>query len=203
MRLKLLPLVVLVLAAMPAPAQNVILGVVETGDYTIAIDTVEFYWGTIAPAQFAPEGFGGPPSTSDSFRFEMQPAGFPPNVWIDFLRNGARMPRETIIGLNPDVWYNLPGFDNPTRIKFLPNPGIEESRSTPSSSRSTPTVVRNVLVLPQAGVEKRVSSVELLDMVGQKVMSLHTGPNDVRGLAPGVYFVRGRSTVGVQKVILN
>jgi hypothetical protein len=31
---------------------------------------------------------------------------------------------------------------------------------------------------------------ELLDVSGRKVLDLHPGANDVRALAPGVYFVR-------------
>jgi hypothetical protein len=32
--------------------------------------------------------------------------------------------------------------------------------------------------------------VELLDVGGRKVLDLRTGANDVRTLAPGVYFIR-------------
>jgi DNA-binding beta-propeller fold protein YncE len=70
-------------------------------------------------------------------------------------------------------------------------PGVEE---TPSAEVQTtnpgPTVLRGNLHLPlESGVERRASSV-LLDVSGRKVMDLHTGANDIRPLAPGVYFVR-------------
>ena len=40
-----------------------------------------------------------------------------------------------------------------------------------------------------------------LDIAGRKAMDLAPGPNDVRHLAPGVYFVRTASSV--HKVILT
>jgi hypothetical protein len=46
-----------------------------------------------------------------------------------------------------------------------------------------------VLFLPSSG-EGRVANGELLNVSGRKVLHLHPGANDVRALAPGVYFVR-------------
>jgi hypothetical protein len=54
-----------------------------------------------------------------------------------------------------------------------------------------------VLYVPEA-------SGVLLDISGREVMNLHPGPNDIRHLAPGVYFVRPAGTVpSGQKVILT
>ncbi len=69
--------------------------------------------------------------------------------------------------------------------------GVEE---TPNAGVRTTnrraTVVRYILYLPPAsGVGLQTSSV-LLDISGRKVLDLQPGTNDVRGLAPGVYFVR-------------
>jgi len=53
------------------------------------------------------------------------------------------------------------------------------------------TVVRGVLLLPVAvGGERLVASALLLDISGRKVLTLRPGANDVRALAPGVYFVK-------------
>jgi hypothetical protein len=185
----------LLLAAVPVSAQNIVLGVLETGDYTIAVDTVEFFWGTIAPALFTPEGFGGPPLTTDSSEFELLPAGLPPNVRVDWLRNGARMPCESIIGLVPDFWYDLSGFDAPTRIKFLPQPGISESRSTPYAGPATPTIVRGLLFVSREPSAVSHQPALLFDAAGRNVMCVWPGANDVRGLAPGGYFLRSSSGV--------
>ncbi len=46
------------------------------------------------------------------------------------------------------------------------------------------------------------SRVEVLDAVGRKVMELRTGANDVRHIAPGVYFVREYKEAGATKVVL-
>jgi hypothetical protein len=48
----------------------------------------------------------------------------------------------------------------------------------------------------------------LLDVAGRKVMELQRGENDIRYLAPGVYFVRTaesgtRSAVSVRKVVIQ
>jgi hypothetical protein len=53
-----------------------------------------------------------------------------------------------------------------------------------------PTIVRGVLLMPAVGVERRAPGI-LLDISGRKVLNLKPGSNDVRALAPGVYFVRG------------
>ncbi len=48
-----------------------------------------------------------------------------------------------------------------------------------------------------------------MDISGRKVMDLKAGANDVRGLAPGVYFVRsepsavGRQPSAVTKVVVT
>jgi DNA-binding beta-propeller fold protein YncE len=61
--------------------------------------------------------------------------------------------------------------------------------SRQTGERPASTLVRGVLFLPErAGTS---SSASLLDINGRKVMDLLPGPNDVRALAPGVYFVRG------------
>jgi hypothetical protein len=51
-----------------------------------------------------------------------------------------------------------------------------------------------------------MSRATLLDATGRGVMSLRPGPNDVRALAPGVYFVReadGEGRVANAKVVLT
>ena len=63
--------------------------------------------------------------------------------------------------------------------------------------RNMATVVRGVLFLPRDGLGTRsglpdnpvMSRAALLDISGRKVLDLLPGANDVRALAPGVYFV--------------
>jgi YVTN family beta-propeller protein len=74
--------------------------------------------------------------------------------------------------------------------------GMEESfRPRASSRKPLPTIVRGILFLPRdmtetAVVSDRVPRPLLLDVTGRKVLHLLPGANDVRALAPGVYFVR-------------
>jgi len=91
-----------------------------------------------------------------------------------------------------------------------PNPGVAEGAGpTACRSRLTATIVRGVLFLPGASSVMRGASCVLLDISGRKVMDLRPGANDVRALAPGVYFVRegGESReqggAGIRKVVIQ
>jgi len=86
--------------------------------------------------------------------------------------------------------------------KMNPNPAVAE---TPSdgvrTTKPLQNIVRGVLFLPEAsGPKARAAS--LLDISGRKVLDLLPGPNDVRALAPGVYFVR-EPPQAVRKVVLT
>jgi len=75
--------------------------------------------------------------------------------------------------------------------------GVEKGRAL-DAPRVTPTatVVRGVLSL---GVDSRQHSAcrpALLDISGRKVLELRPGPNDVRHLPPGVYFVMVQDSRG-------
>lgn len=64
-------------------------------------------------------------------------------------------------------------------------PGIEEALGGEArAAQPEPTVARGILFLP------RSASTSLLDVSGREVITLMLGENDVRALAPGVYFVR-------------
>ena len=88
--------------------------------------------------------------------------------------------------------------------------GIEESfQPQASSHKLEATVVRGVL---QLGVDSRQDTeyrAELLDISGRKALDLKPGANDVRALAPGVYFVRGpetedgRPVASIRKVVVT
>jgi hypothetical protein len=83
--------------------------------------------------------------------------------------------------------------------------GVEGPAPQAPSSRPGATVVRGMLVLHAAtGVERNASCV-LLDISGRRVMELVPGPNDVRRLAPGVYFVQMESDCSrlTRKVVLT
>jgi hypothetical protein len=69
-------------------------------------------------------------------------------------------------------------------------PGIEEEAKRPAvRTKTLQTIIRGVLFLPEASNHKPQAA-SLLDINGRKVLDLRPGANDVRALAPGVYFVR-------------
>jgi len=86
---------------------------------------------------------------------------------------------------------------------------VEESRRLMADgSRPSPTIVRGVLwVSSQLTANGSRPGVGLYDMNGRRAKDLWSGANDVRGLAPGVYFVRAvsgkLSAVGCHKVVIQ
>jgi hypothetical protein len=70
------------------------------------------------------------------------------------------------------------------------------------------TLVRGVLFPPRDMTESpddsdRVPRPTLLDAAGRCVLQLRAGANDVRGLSPGVYFVREAEVQPVRKVVVS
>ena len=64
------------------------------------------------------------------------------------------------------------------------------------------TVIRGVLFLA-ARTSSSPSTSCLLDACGRKALDLRPGANDVRALAPGVYFVREAQAQAVRKVVVT
>jgi YVTN family beta-propeller protein len=92
----------------------------------------------------------------------------------------------------------VPAWDgsNATVLRGGP-PGVAGPAGAPVISRPAgPTIVRGVLSLPGTASGERSAVSALLDVTGRKVMDLLPGDNDVRHLAPGVYFVGGRGSSG-------
>jgi hypothetical protein len=75
--------------------------------------------------------------------------------------------------------------------KMNPSPAVEEmTEAHIRMTNSGASIVRGVLYLPEASSHKPKATSWLLDVSGRKVLDLMPGANDVRALAPGVYFVR-------------
>jgi len=74
--------------------------------------------------------------------------------------------------------------------------GIQETMNDERGTmNASPTIVRGVLLMGNRG-QKTGDRTELLDVAGRKVADLAPGTNDVRALAPGVYFVREAQSGG-------
>jgi len=83
-------------------------------------------------------------------------------------------------GGDSKIWFST---NNPAAIAEAPTrPSI--------SAQPSATVVRNVLFLAEASSHQPQAASSLLDIGGRKLMDLKPGANDVRALAPGVYFIR-------------
>jgi YVTN family beta-propeller protein len=68
--------------------------------------------------------------------------------------------------------------------------GLADGQPQAASLKPQATVLRGVLMLDAVGSRQKTGyRAELLDISGRKVMDLKPGANDVRALAPGVYFV--------------
>jgi hypothetical protein len=86
----------------------------------------------------------------------------------------------------------------------VPGVGITETPLGPVCATEPPTTVRGVLLQPGATGDKPQATC-LLDISGRKVLDLRPGANDVRALAPGVYFVREAQAQAqtVRKVVIS
>ena len=86
--------------------------------------------------------------------------------------------------------------------------GVEEWQHQALSHKPQAAVVRGILLLDSRPSSSPSTSC-LLDVSGRKVMDLNLGANDVRVLAPGVYFVRGpeiedgRPVAAIRKVVVT
>jgi len=97
-----------------------------------------------------------------------------------------------------DAWLIKTGPEDPTAVN-------EPPPAPASRPVAGTTVVRNVLNLPASFLRSRPSS--LLDISGRSVLPLAPGPNDVRSLPPGVYFIqaisREPSAMNCRKVVVS
>ncbi|MEO0080987.1 MAG: hypothetical protein ABIL25_01685 [candidate division WOR-3 bacterium] len=95
------------------------------------------------------------------------------------------------------VYGEGPVTRNPLVVQHVPITAgaVAEERYAQYAVRNTPgpTIVRGSLFLPSALLSTRYS---LLTPDGRKVMELQPGKNDLRNLAPGVYFVREEGSRG-------
>jgi YVTN family beta-propeller protein len=124
------------------------------------------------------------------------------------------VPLEDQAGITNNLGLGSPCTGNPGvhplyRLESIV--GVEELSRSEGRLTNSPTIVRGVLVL--GAVDSRQNTAyraELLDIAGRSVLELALGENDVRALAPGVYFVRRRDSRGqgfeysrVTKVVLT
>lgn len=79
--------------------------------------------------------------------------------------------------------------------------GILEQGEMPGAVTRPPTLVRDVLMMPD--VPGRTARTALLDIGGREVMNVKPGANPVNHLAPGVYYLRTEDATEVAKVVIQ
>jgi hypothetical protein len=95
-------------------------------------------------------------------------------------------------------------------VSLATGAGVQETREDELVVMSRPpTIIRGVLTFEAANGAGRMANGALIDISGRRVLDLSPGANDVRALAPGVYFVRQQGSRGqglegssVRKVIV-
>ena len=111
---------------------------------------------------------------------------------------------------SPTAGYDLDAVVALGYVTGLPsNPGGPPA----SPGNRAATIARGVLMVPRdmtelPGDSDLVPRLALVDATGRKVKTLRPGANDVRALAPGIYFVRreagvGHKVSGVTKVVIQ
>jgi YVTN family beta-propeller protein len=102
---------------------------------------------------------------------------------------------------NPEQGCIYVGCEDAILVYSDVPPGVEETMNDERGVMNREaSVVRGVLVFNEPGTRSGLSDnpvmsrAALLDASGRKVMDLRPGANDVRALAPGVYFIRGPKT---------
>ena len=98
------------------------------------------------------------------------------------------------------VWYS--GSGHTMFATNSPAAIAEQPSQQPIGVPPLATVIHNVLFLAERPSSSQSASY-LLDIGGRQVMVLKPGANDVRALAPGVYFVRGAQTQAIRKVVVT
>jgi YVTN family beta-propeller protein len=108
------------------------------------------------------------------------------------------------------VYVSDSGSSSITVIRDTLTTGVEEGGPQAPSHKLQATVVRGVLVLGVVDSRQNTGCrAELLDIAGRTVLDLRPGANDVRALAPGVYFVReapqatGLKPTAVRKIVVT
>ncbi len=81
------------------------------------------------------------------------------------------------------------------------SPAIAEPEPPVAREHIKATIVRGVLHMPETEMTNAQCPMTLLDIAGMRAMNLRAGPNDVRHISPGIYFVR--QAPSIHKVVIT
>jgi hypothetical protein len=129
-------------------------------------------------------------------------------VWHIFdLQTGGVTALSLIIGENSQPLLAYTTSDGVFLARGVDVVGQSEEQGQPTAHGSplTASVIRNVLLLPEASSLKPQATSWLLDAAGRRAFGLHPGANDLSSLSPGVYFVREAQAQAqaVRKVVIT
>jgi hypothetical protein len=177
------------------------------GEQLVAGDTCMVHWSVITP----------PPCDSVSVFFKSDPVAPEGEFFwrLDTIATGLDTSITTWPWVVPDTtldsaWILViaygPGWqysESRIPISIVSSGVAERIKQTAPNSLPEPTIVGDVLVwsattpsLRNVGDIALQSKAKLLDASGRVVMELRPGPNDIRHLAPGVYFVHQKGPRG-------
>jgi hypothetical protein len=177
-----------------------IAGIIETGNATVAVDSITWYLiSSPVPILESTPGWEGDPGVLDTFQFQ-QKTEWP--QWAElFYRVNGIPSRLTISPLLSDTWYDLPGLEfQSSRVRFedtvlvgIKTPNNREAQFHRSLFPNP--VSGNRLRLSYTGVESELA-IELYSVAGRTVYSgTVSGAHpavELTGIKPGVYLLRLR-----------
>jgi CubicO group peptidase (beta-lactamase class C family) len=127
------------------------------------------------------------------------------STWIGFCR--AENTGVVVLCNLEAVHGSILGVIAPALFDWAASGVADNHKPQTANPKPAATFVRSALFLPETSRSDKLQAASLLDIAGRSVLDLHPGANDIRGLAPGVYFVRAvsrkPSVTGCRKVILT
>lgn len=176
-----------------------IAGILETGNATVAVDSVLWYLiSSPMPILEPTPGWEGNAGVLDTFQFQ-QKSEWPQSAELFYRVNGIPS-RIFISPILPDTWYDLPGYDlQTTKVRFEDTVlvGIKAPDNQPSVSSLSifpnPAAGNQIRLRGFAGVQSELA-VQLYTVAGRTVYSGTVSGSEpaveLTGIKPGVYLLR-------------
>jgi len=150
-------------------------------------------------ATAGPDGYEARSGTSVACNIVVGILGWLKSAVPDISRDSAVSWLRNLCDTMPDPLY-WQGKLGAGRVRMSRNAvGAAEQREPGPITAVRNSVCRGVLVLAPGGS----GTSSLLNPAGRQVLALHSGPNDVSSLAPGVYFVRSGPAAVTRVVLLR
>lgn len=176
-------LVALAVLLMTAAAQVSIVGVIQTTNNTIKVDSIMFKaTGQLAEVRF-PADFGGPPDTEDSSLFLGLSYWPDEAISVVYTANSMQQPLLRLTPVVEDSWYSLrvPTPPPSPQIKFFQFNGVSEEgpRAFPAARATAfPNPFARLTTIRYSVRQTGVVRVAVHDLTGKVVRTLFAGTAD-------------------------